>query len=272
MVLTLITISFFISLLFITNKTTEVLRSKVDMSVYFNDSTSKDQIFAIQNLLFSRPDMKSVEYISKEQALVNWRAQNKDDEKIRDVISEADNPLPRSLEIKTENPEDLAKINDLLGSTDYKPLIKKISYEKNKNVIDRLVRITSFIKLTGWNLSLIFVLISILIIYNTIRLTIFARSEEIEIMKLVGATDWYVRGPFIIEGMGYGVLAAIASAIIYAFAFKLIVPDAERYLGLTDMTSNYLGLKIWLIVLTQFLVGLFLGVFCSVIAIRRHLK
>jgi cell division transport system permease protein len=272
MILTLITISFFIGLLFVVNTTTITLRSKVDMAVYFNDSTSKDQIFAIQNQLLSRSDIKSVDYISKEQALETWRLRNKENEKIRDIISETDNPLPRSLEIKTENPEDLEKINDLLNTTDYKPLIKEISYKKNKNVIDRLVRITSFIKLAGWNLSALFVLISVLIIYNTLRLTIFARREEIEIMKLVGASDWYVRGPFVIEGMNYGLIGAFISAIVFSLAYRMVIPDAESYLGLTNISDHYIGLNIWFIVFLQFMIGLMLGTFCSVIAIRKHLN
>lgn len=272
MVLTLVTISFFTSLIFITNRTTETLRSKVDMSVYFNDSTSKDQIFALQNLLLSRSDIRSVDYISKEKALERWRLMHTDDEKVRDVVSETDNFLPRSLEVKTENPEDLEKINELLNSTDYKPLVKEISYKKNKGIIDRLVKITTFVKMSGWSLSSLFVLISILIIYNTIRLTIYARSEEVDIMKLVGASDWYVRGPFVIEGMAYGLLAAVISSVTFFAIFKFVVPDVENYLGSADLNSRYLGLNMMVIILTQFCVGLFLGMVCSVLAIRRHLK
>ena len=271
MILTLVTISFFVSLLFITNRTTETLQSKVDMSVFFNDSTSKDQIFALQNLLLARSDIKSVDYISKEKALERWRTMHSDDEKVRDVVSETDNFLPRSLEVKTQNPEDLEAINDLLNSPDYKPLVKEISYKKNKGIITRLVKMTSFIKLSGWTLSSIFVLIALLIIYNTVRLTIFARSQEIEIMKLVGASDWYVRGPFVIEGMSYGVLGAIVSSIAFISIFKLIVPDIEQYLELSNLSSNYLGLNMAVIVLMQFLVGLGLGMVCSVLAIRKHL-
>lgn len=272
MVLTLITISFFLSLLVITGKTTESLKDKVDMSVYFNDSTSNDQVFAIQNLLLSRSDIKKVDYVSKEKALELWRQRNKDNEKIRDVISSSDNPLPRSIEIKTQNPEDLEKINTLLSSDDYKSLIKDISYRKNKDLINRLVNITNFIKLVGWTLSFVFVLIAVLIIYNTIRLTIFARAEEIAIMNLVGGSDWYVRGPFIIEGIGYGLLGAIVSSVIYYFFFKFSVPVAERYLGLTDINSSYLGISFWGIIGLQLLLGLTLGIICSVIAIRKHLK
>lgn len=272
MVLTLFTISFFVSLLLIINKTTVVLKDKVDIAVYFNESASNDQIFAIQNIMLSRSDVKSAEYISKEQALERWQLRNQDNEKIRDIVTEIFNPLPRSLEIKTDKPEDLAKINDFLSSADYKPLVKEISYLKNKSLIDRLIDITSFVEYIGWVLSLIFVLISILIIYNTIRLTIYARSEEIEIMKLVGANDYYIQGPFILEGAAYGIVGAIFSSIILLLALRIILPAAETYLGLDNAQKIFSGASFSFIVVFQLLVGLLLGVGCSVFAVRKYLN
>lgn len=271
MVLTLITVSFFLSLLIVTNKTTQTLREKADMTVYFNDATTNDQIFATQNILISRSDVKNVKYVSKEQALVEWQGRAGNEE-IRDVITASDNPLPRSLQIKTLVPEDLEKVNTYLSGEEYKPLIKKISYEVNKNLIDRLVKITRLVKIVGYSLSFLFVLVSILIILNTIRLTIFARSAEIEIMKLVGASDWYVRGPFIIEGISYGILGAVFSSIILYFFSKFSIPAAGRFLELPDFNNSYLGISIVLIIFLQFVIGILLGGLCSVLAIKKHLK
>lgn len=272
MVLTLFTISFFVSLIVLTNSTTNLLKSKVDISVYFNETASKDQIFAIENTLLARSDIKSVDYVSKAQALQRWRDQNRDNTKLRDIISDSYNPLPSSLEIKTENTEDLEKINDFLGSADFEPLIKEISYQKNKDLIDRLVKVASFIKYFGWLLSTVFVLISVLIIYNTIRLTIFARSTEIEIMKLVGSSDWYVQGPFVIEGVAYGLVGAIISSLVLYLAFRLSLPAAASFLGLSNITQIYSGLSFSLIILAQLLIGVFLGVGCSVFAVKKHLN
>jgi len=271
MILTLITISFFISLLVITNRTTESLKDKADLIVYFNDEATKDQIFALQNILVSRSDVESVDYISKEKALEKWRSR-KGNEGIKDYITDEENPLPRSLEVKSPNPEDLEKINAYLKGDDYKPIVKQISYEKNKQLIDKLVSVTKFIKKVGYSLSTIFVLIAILIIYNTVKLTIFARSEEIEIMKLVGGSDWYVRGPFVVEGISYGILGAAVSSVIFYFFFRLSIPTAESYLGLSNLNSSYLGLNIPLIIIIQLLTGIVLGGFCSVIAVKKHLK
>lgn len=272
MILTLFTITFFMSLVFVVNKTSAEMRDKVDISVFFNETTSKDQIFSIQNSLLERSDVKTVDYISKEKALERWRDISDGDDLLKDTVNDEFNPLPRSLEIKTERPEDLDKINQFLSSVDYKPLIRDISYRKNKDLVDRLVKITNFVELVGWGLSSIFVLIAVLIIYNTIRLTIFARTDEIEIMKLVGASDWYVQGPFIIEGASYGILGAILSSVILVTALKLSLPFTEGYLGVSGAHAMYSGMNFGLIVLIQLLLGLALGVGCSLFAIRKHLK
>lgn len=271
MILALLTISIFVSILLITNKTTQSLRDRVDLTAYFNESASDDQIFAIQKILINRSDIKIVDYTSKSDALKRWREINKDDPKVRDTISEDDNPLPRSLEVKTRIPEDLDKINTLLNSSDYKPIINKISYEKNKVIIDRLLRITHFVKIAGWSLSGLFVLIAILIIYNTVRLTIFARSDEIAIMKLVGGSDWYIKGPFILEGSIYGFLGALISSILFYFSFHFMIPVAEKYLGLMNLNSTYLGMNLVEMIVIQFAIGILLGTFCSILAIRKHL-
>lgn len=271
MVLTLFTISFFVSLLVVTDRTSANLKDKVDISVYFNETTSKDQIFTIQNALLARSDIKSVDYISKEMALEKWRQISQGDDKIQNAVSDSFNPLPRSLEVKTQRPEDLENVNQFLSSTDYKPLIRDISYRKNKDLVDRLVKITQFIKYVGWVLSLVFVLISVLIIYNTIRLTIYARSAEIDIMKLVGASDWYVQGPFIVEGISYGILGSIIASIILFTVSKLMLPMTEEYLG-ASVGSVYAGFNIGLVIAVQLFVGLLLGISCSMVAVRKHLK
>ena len=271
MVLTLFTISFFSSTIVLINRTANTLRAKVDIAVYFNDSASKDQIFAIQKTLSARSDVRSVAYVSKEDAFARWQANNQSNVKIRDLISTDYNPLPRSLEIKTNRTEDLDKINEFLSSPDFAPLIKEISYQQNRDLIGRLLKITTFVSTLGWVLSLLFMLISILIIYNTIRLTIYARSEEIEIMKLVGANDWYVQGPFLLEGMAYGIGASIISTGILYLAFRLVMPAVGNYLGASG-TALFNGVSFWLIVIVQLIIGLVLGIGCSVFAVRRHLK
>ena len=272
MVMTLFSISFFVSLLIISNKTTSLLEGKVDISVYFNDDASKDQIFSIQNTLLARDDIKSVDYISKEDALTRWQDLNKNNDNLKNIITTDYNPLPRSLEIKADKPQDLEQIYDFVNSTQFQPLIKEISYQQNKVLIDRLIRATTFINYIGWAESIVFILISVLIIYNTIRLTIYARSDEIEIMKLVGASDWYVQGPFFVEGIAYGLIAAFISTAILYLIYHFSLPSVESYLGVTLASSIYSGVKIGVIFIFQILIGLVLGTACSIYAVKRYLK
>ncbi len=272
MVITLIIISVFVSLTIVANKVTDGLEKKIDMAAYLEDTVSEDQVFELQKLITRREDVVSVNYVSKEEALERWKARNVDDENLRDIISEEDNPLPRSLEIKTEDPEDLEEIADLLDDQAYSSLIKELSYKKNKDVVERLSRIAGFISIFGWSLSGVFILISILVIYNTVRLTIFARSEEIDIMRLVGASSGYVRGPFLLEGVAYGIVGTIIASIILYFSFQIAMPWAKGYLGGFDIGEGYLGISFWMVVLMQLLVGILLGVVCSSFAIKKHLK
>ncbi|MFA6963378.1 MAG: permease-like cell division protein FtsX [Patescibacteria group bacterium] len=272
MVMTLFSISFFTTLLVVSGKMTVLLREKVDIAVYFNDDASKDQVYSIQNTLLGRDDIKSVDYISKEKALERWQERNKSNENVKNIITADYNPLPRSLEIKTDKTEDLEKVYDFVNSAEFKPLIKEISYQKNKVLINRLIKATTFIKYIGWAESSIFILISILIIYNTIRLTIYARSQEIEIMKLVGASDWYVQGPFIVEGIAYGLVASIISTLILWVIYHFSLPSVEGYLGVTLASSIYSGVNIGMIFLFQIIIGLALGTGCSMLAVKKYLK
>ena len=272
MIITLIVISVFVSLTIITNKVTDALKDRIDMAAYIDDKVTQDQLYSLLKVISARTDVLSVIYISKDEALKRWQDRNSDNQKIRDVVTAQNNPLPRSLEIKTKNPEDLENIAKMLESQEYSPLIKELSYKKNKDMINRLIKITDFIKTMGVSLSIVFILISILVIYNTIRLTIFARSEEIAIMKLVGATDWYIRGPFVVEGVAYGILATFIASIVSYVAFKLLMPWAQQYLGGFDLGTGFLGVSFYLVVLLQLGVSIILGMGCSVFAVKRHLK
>ena len=272
MVITLLIISIFLSINIVTNKMTKSLESRIDMVAYLKDEASEEQITGIKKMLSARSDVLEVEYVSKQEALLRWQERYRDNDKIRDAVSAENNPLPRSIEIKTKKTDDLEEVARVLEDRNYSSVIRELSYSKNRDTINRLIRITNFIKIAGWSLSSIFIIISILVIYNTIRLTIFARSHEIEIMRLVGASDWHVRGPFIAEGIAYGIMATIIAAILILAAFQIIVPQVKDYLGEFDLGGGYLGINFALVILVQLLVGVVLGFSCSYSAIKRYLR
>lgn len=255
-----------------TNKVTKSLESRIDIVAYLRDEAADDQVTTLKKMLSNRSDVLDVEYVSKDEALKRWQERYRDNDKIRNAITADNNPLPRSLEIKTKKTSDLEEVARVLEDRSYSFVVRELSYSKNRDTINRLIRITSFVKIAGWTLSGIFILISILVIYNTIRLTIFARSNEIEIMRLVGASDWYVRGPFIAEGIAYGIAATVIASLLLIVTFNLAIPQVKQYLGDFDLGGGYLGINIWMVVLVQFIVGVMLGFLCSFTAIKRYLK
>ena len=273
MTLTLLIISVFSIMTLVISKTTESIRSRMDISVYFNDSATVDQIVDIQKQLAARSDVKEVKYISKEEALAIFK-QQQEGKKISELINSNENPLPRSLEIKATQPEFLDDINQFVSKKEFQPLIHNVSYQENKTIIERLLGLTSFIKKIGWIASGIFVLISVLVILNTIRLTILTRKDEIEVMRLVGASDNFIKIPFVVEGSLYGIIATIIATILIRIGVSAVSPLIERYLGI-DMSARLMRFfsgNFLTIIGLELIVGIVIGIGCSLISIRRYLK
>lgn len=273
MTLTLLIIGIFILMNIVINKTTDSIREKMDISVYFKDSASIDDIVNLQQQIASRSDVKEVKYVSKEEALVNFNAQEKG-KQVANLISANENPLPRSLEIKAQQAENLNTIADFVSQDQYKKMVHSVSYQDNKLVIDRLIGMTTFLKRIGWVFSAIFVLISVLVISNTIKLTIFTRKDEIEIMRYVGANDSFIKVPFIIEGFLYGLIATVIAVIIIKLGVIFLSPMMTKFLGIDlsvkmvgFFSSSFLG-----IVGVELLIGIAIGIGCSLISIRRYVK
>lgn len=274
MTLTLLIISLFVVMTIVVNKATDRIKAKMDITIYFQDSASTDEIHEIQQKIAGREDVQEVVYISKEEALEIWQERQKN-QRIRELVTSEENPLPRSLAIKATDPADLDNIAEYLDSDDFKLLIHKISYEENKAIIDKLLAITSFTKKVGWLFSGIFIVISILVILNTIRLAIYSRRDEIEIMRLVGASDRLIKGPFIVEGILFGILACIfAVFLMWLGIYVIMTPLTDQHLGgeVTENMKLFFGSHLFLIFLMQFLVGIIIGVGCSLFSIRKYLK
>jgi len=273
MTLTLIIISTFAIMTLVISKTTDSIRDKMDISVYFNDTADISQIIDLQNKIASRSDVKEVKYVSKEEALVIFQGQQQG-KKVANLIDASNNPLPRSLEIKGTQPEYLDQIAQYIGQDQFKPLLHNVSYQENKVVIQRLIGFTSFLKRMGWIASIIFVLISILVILNTIRLTIFTRKDEIEIMRLVGASETFIRVPFIVEGFLYGFIATILATILIRLGVVIITPMMDQYLGidLSYRMVSFFSANFLLVVGLELIIGIIIGIGCSLFSIRKYLK
>lgn len=259
------------------NNTIQQITNKIDISVYLQDDLDevrRDELVAqIQEL----DNVATVEYVSKEQALERYKEQNKENIELLQAISQTDNPLPASLQIKPENPDNFENIKTFLERPEIKELqSEETSYSGDrKEAIDKITAATQFLQRAGIVGIIVFATISMLIIFNTIRMAIFNRREELNIMRLLGASTWYIRGPFVVETIFYGVISAVVSVVLCNIAFTIQTSafDANT-LGLLDIryASDYFAEHFWKILAIQLTLGILIGAVSSIIATRRYLK
>lgn len=245
---------------------------KIDISVYLNDAVTPVQLAALQKAFESSPNVESVHYTSKADAVAAFSAAHPDNVQ---ALKLTGNALPASFQVKAKDPKKLDSIIAITSQAPYAAMLDPTappSYSgQNKDTINNIVRISNFFKTTGLAASVIFVIISTLIIFNTIRMAIFTRKEEIEIMKLVGATKWFIRGPFLFEAALYGIVAAfIAATLSYALLLG-IGPKLSSYIDVQSTISFFRTYPL-LIIVGELVIGVFIGAFSSLLAMSRYLK
>lgn len=273
MVLTLLTLSLFFIVNVAMTSGIKVIQEKIDISAYLSDKTTEVQILELQKNLADLAEVKNVKYVSKAEALKRYKTQNANNKQLLESLEGMDNPLPASVEVKVYDPSKLEQVTKVFEADQYKLIVTKVSYKENKVVIDKLVSATNFIKKVGFGATAAFALVALVIIYNTIRIAIFSQKDDIEIMRLVGATDWYIRGPFIVEGVLYGVIATGITMIALGAILYYISPSLNSYFGSTGIdTTNYLRNNIPLMVALQLLIGITIGTVSSWLALRRYLR
>src|SRR3989344_3809902 len=206
------------------------IQDKIDISVYFKTNAPEDEILRLKRSLEGLAEVKSVEYISREKALEIFKARHANDEDdsiIRAIEELGENPLPASLNIKAHDPTKYKVIAAYLEGESLKNIIDKVSYSQNQVVIDKLASIIDISKRAGIILTIVLSLVAIVVSFNTILLAIYSNREEIGIMRLVGASNAFIRGPFIVEGIIYGTVASIISLLITIPIIYSVSPYAK---------------------------------------------
>ena len=248
------------------------IQEKVDISVYFKSNVPEDSILNVKRSLESLDEVKEVEYVSREKALADFKERHKDEETIVQTLDELnDNPLLASLNVKAQELNQYDTIAGYLETPSLKDIVEKVTYAQNKVVIDRLSSWIRTLNQTIVALTIFLAFVAITVTFNTIRLTIFSMSEQISIMRLVGASNGFIRGPFVVEGFIYGLAAAAISFAIFIPVIGFASPHLSNFISEIDL-NNYFR-EHWLGILGyQLLFGLVLSVISSVIAIRRYLS
>lgn len=253
----------------------EQIQNKVDITIYMTNNASEDKILDLKTSLEKLPEVSAVTYTSSEQALENFKNLHQDDFLTLQALNELDeNPLGASLNVKAKDTSQYESITKFLEtgpvlSNEGTSIIDKVNYHQNKLVIDRLTSIINGAQKLGFIVTLILVLISIVITFNTIRLTIYFAREEIGVMRLVGAENKYIRGPFMVEGILYGSIASVLTLILYIPITFWLGRNMTGFFGM-NLFTYYLNniFQVFIIILFS---GVVLGALSSFLAVRKYL-
>jgi len=292
MVLTISLITSFFILQGLSEFLISSLEENFDVSVYFKKEALEEEITKIKDELLKIPEVNDVEYISCMDALNYFKERHKDDEKLLESLTELGikevkeekecrekDVFFASLNIKAKELDKYEEVSSFLEQSSFQNIIAKIDYKQKKTLIDDVSSITSGIKKIGIIAAIIFGFLAILIVFNTISLAILNNKEEISIMRLVGASNWFIRGPFIAQGIISSLIAIFITLLIFIpvsyfsisifsfFSPKLALIFASGFHPYKYILSNF-----GILFLTQISVGIGIGFFSSLIAIRRHLQ
>jgi len=278
----IVTLSVIGSMLFLgvmLNSSLAELRSKVDVNVYFVTTTEEEDILALKRQLEALPEVQSVAYVSAEQALENFRVRHENDQLTLQALDElGENPLGAVLNVRANDPSQYGTIAEFLKSGNAlskngNQIVDKVNYfqEQHKNAIDRLTKIIKSGQQIGLAILTLFIVTSVLITFNTIRLAIYTSREEISVMRLVGASNMYIRGPFIISGILYGFLSGLVVLLLFYPMTYWLGSTTADFFGGVNIFEYYLGhfaFVLFVIVGS----GILLGALSSYLAVRRYLK
>ncbi|EKD58929.1 MAG: cell division protein FtsX [uncultured bacterium] len=248
------------------------IQDKINVSVYFNSDIEESRILEIKDGLVSFQEIKSIDYVSKEKALSQFKKLGEKNPSITQALDEiGENPLLSALVIRANDPNEYEIIVKAIKGSSFADSIGRIDFEENQAAIQKLTGIMKIVEQVGLTLGIVFVFIGILITFNAIRLTMYAHKQEFEIMRLVGASNIYIRMPFVFEGIFYGVVSAFVVMIALYITSKFLAPITQGSISGGDIVSFYFS-NFFTIFGLLLLSGICLGTISGVIAIRRYLK
>lgn len=276
MVVTLFVFSVIVFSSALLNQTLEEIKDKVDVNIYFLPEASEEAVFEVQKQVESLPEVDYVEYVSKEQALENFEFRHRNNEEILEALDELEeNPLGAILNIKakeTSQYESVAVFLEQNYPSDLpESIVDTVNYNQNKETIQKLSQMIEAGEKLGAIITIIFILISILITFNTIRLSMHISRDEIKVMKLVGASGSFISGPFIVTGLIYGIASSLITLIILYPITYWLGPTTASFFNGVNIFEYYLSSfgQIFLII---FFSGILIGSVSSFFAIKRYLR
>lgn len=277
MIITLTIILFSVIVNATFNNTVQQITNKIDVSMFLKDSITPAQTQSLIKQLKALSGVQHVQYLDKAQALQKYETQNAGNTQLLQAIDETDNPLPATINVKPRDLNDIDQIRHFVE----KPAVAKLQSDPasdsgdRREAINKITHATNILRRVGVGAVVLFAVISVLIIFNTIQMAIFNRRDELQIMRLLGAGTWYIRGPFVVETIIYGVLSAIVSVLIINAVFVTASGSLQATsFGLLDISysQRFFEAHYWLLLTIQLALGILIGAASSTIATRRYLK
>lgn len=242
----------------------ENLEGQVQISIYLKDDLTTDQVMSVGRRLKALPDVKEISFTNKDQAMEKLKERMKDQPGILNAL-EGKNPLPSSYELTFTNPEAVKKTAAIVAEY---PEVESSHY--GQEIIEQLFQITAVVRWGGIALIILLTFATLFIISNTIRLTVFARRKEIGIMKYVGATNWFIRWPFLLEGLFLGFIGGVIADLALLQFYEFITVTIHRSLAFLPMVSMYPFMYQMGGVLL--LLSMVIGAIGSTISLKRYMK
>jgi cell division transport system permease protein len=269
--LTLISVNVFIGFNYVTDEVVSMVQEKIDISLYFDKEVSSEEIIHVQDYLEKLEYVKSIALLEKEDVLLKFQETHANNEEMLASLDEVkDNPFGAMLVVKVNTMDDYNYVINALEGEEFERLIERRSYENHEEAIDKIESISENVTYAIVVFTLMFILISILIVYNTVKVMIYNHREEIRIMKLVGASDRFVRWPFVLEGM---INVFIAMILVMLVVYPFLLQVFQLYFGSFNIDiMGYFRENFLVIFGIQFLAALLLNMISSSLAVGKHLN
>ncbi|WP_270386359.1 permease-like cell division protein FtsX [Megamonas funiformis] len=263
-VLSLFILGFFSIVILNLNKMADTLESQVQISVYLKDDLSQEEIDETKENLSKIEGLQDIKFITREEAMENFKERLGDQQFLLDALDDT-NPLPDSFSLTVTSPQQVKTIADTAAALDS---VESASY--SQDIINHLFNLTHLIRLIGIALIILLTGAAIFIISNTIRLTVFARRKEIAIMKYVGATDWFIRWPFLLEGICLGFIGGGLATIFLYIVYNQVTQEIYEAMAFFPLIPQHPFIDY--ISLAILVAGIIIGALGSTISLKRFLK
>lgn len=271
LVLALFSINLLSAVQVISDAAIDTVKNKIDVSLYVRSDAPESEILALRAQISALENVRQVTYISKQEALASFQDKHHNNPDIIEALRELDsNPLSPSLVIL---PRDINRYDDLLNDLNKinNPIIEGRNFDDHTLLLDKINVITERISEAGFAVSILFILITLLVLYNTIRVAIYTHRQEIGIMRLVGASSWFIRAPFLISSILYTAIGMIVVTVLFYGFLVLLQPYLETFFMNYDFNIiAYFQNNFWRLFALEFAGGAIVNMLASLVAVRKY--